>query len=69
VGIQSAPRRRREARVLIPETVKDPQKVRAGKASARKRWGETPRIVRLDALTDEQRRLVVALIDAAKKAA
>lgn len=40
-------------------------KVRAGTIGARTRWGE-PRVVRLDALTPEQRRLVLALVDAAK---
>jgi hypothetical protein len=45
---------------------KDPAKVRAGKASALKRWGELPRVVRLDELTMEQCRLVLALVDAAK---
>ena len=34
--------------------------------SARKRWGEFPRVVRLDSLTNEQKRLVLALVDAAK---
>ena len=36
----------------------------AGKAGMRARWGE-PRILRLDALTPAQRRIVLALIDAA----
>jgi hypothetical protein len=44
---------------------KDPAKVRAGRASAAKRWGSAPRVVRLDALTPDQRRLVLALINAA----
>lgn len=43
----------------------DPNKVKAGLASARKRWGE-PRRVRLDDLTPEQRRVVIALCDAFK---
>lgn len=46
---------------------KDPAKVRAGELGARKRWGD-PRVLRLDELTSEQRRLVLALVDAAKKA-
>ena len=44
---------------------KNPAKVRAGQISAEKRWGPR-RVVRLDSLTPEQRRLVLALIDAAK---
>ena len=51
----------------MPETVKDPQKVHAGRLGALKRWGE-PRVVRLDEMTPDQRRLVLALVDAAKKA-
>lgn len=50
------------------ERTKDPRRVAGGRAGARKRWGE-PRIVRLDELTAEQRRLVLALITAAKSAA
>jgi hypothetical protein len=34
--------------------------------AARTRWGEGPRIVRVSDLTVEQRRLVVALVDAAR---
>ena len=46
---------------------KDPRKVKAGKASARARWGnEPPRHIRLDELDAPARRLVVALIDAAR---
>ncbi len=45
---------------------KDPRKVRAGQIGARSRWGEEPRVVRLDELTAPQRRLVLALIDAAR---
>lgn len=46
---------------------KDPIKVRAGEIGARKRWGDHPtRVVRLDSLTPEQRRLVLALVAAAK---
>jgi hypothetical protein len=44
----------------------NPVKRRAGLAGARARWGDQPRIVRLDQLTSEQRRLVVALVEAAK---
>lgn len=50
------------------DVIKDPAKVAAGRAGARKRWGGQ-RILRLDQLTPEQRRLVLALIDAAKEAA
>lgn len=45
---------------------KDPTKVRAGQLGAQKRWGEQPRIVRLDDLTASQKRLVVALVEAAR---
>ncbi len=43
---------------------KDPLKVKAGRASARKRWGETPRIARLDQLDPRVRTAVLALIRA-----
>lgn len=46
---------------------KNPKKVEAGKKAAAARWGD-PRVVRLDELTPAQRRLVVALVDAAKEA-
>jgi hypothetical protein len=48
---------------------KDPAKVRAGQASARKRWGDTPRVVRIHDLTPPQRRLVLALVEAQRAAA
>jgi hypothetical protein len=48
---------------------KDPTKVRAGRIGAQTRWGDTPRVVRLDDLTAPQRRLVLALVDAARKEA
>jgi len=44
---------------------KNPTKQRAGQIGARRRWGD-PGIVRLDELTAPQRRLVLALVDAAK---
>jgi hypothetical protein len=48
-------------------TTKDPNKVRAGQLGGRARWGEhDARIVKLDALTIQQRFLVLALIRAAK---
>jgi hypothetical protein len=46
---------------------KNPAKVAAGKAGMRARWGAEPRIVRLDDLNPPQRRLVLALIEAARK--
>ena len=49
--------------------IKDPAKVRAGHIGARTRWGDAPRVVRLDALTAPQRRLVLALVDAARQEA
>jgi hypothetical protein len=48
--------------------LKDPAKVRVGMLGARARWGE-PRTVRIDDLTPDQRRLVLALIDAARQPA
>lgn len=49
---------------------KSPDKVKAGRAGAQVRWaGHTPRVVRLDALTAEQRRLVHALVEAAREEA
>lgn len=47
--------------------MKDPKRVAAGRKAAAARWGEA-RIVRLDDLTPAQRRLVLALVDAAKEA-
>ena len=46
----------------MPE--KKPVFVESGRRGARRRWGE-PRILRLDSLTPEQRRVVLALINAA----
>jgi len=48
---------------------KNAAKVRAGHIGARTRWGDTPRVVRLDELTAPQRRLVLALVDAARQEA
>ena len=46
---------------------KDPVKVRAGTIGAKARWdGHDTRVVRLGDLTPEQRRLVLALISAAR---
>lgn len=54
---------------MVSET-KDPTKVRAGTIGARTRWaGHEPRVIRLDDLTGPQRRLVLALVDAARKEA
>lgn len=47
---------------------KDPVKVRAGRAGALARWHGDRRTVRLGDLTAEQRRLVLALVDAARAA-
>ena len=44
---------------------KNPVLVEAGRRGAERRWG-LRRVVRLDDLTSEQRRLVLALVDAAK---
>lgn len=43
-------------------------KAEAGRIGAAKRWGDAPRVVRIADLTLEQRRLVQALIDAARAA-
>jgi hypothetical protein len=50
----------------VPTAIKDPKKQRAGLIGARNRWGD-PGVVRLDELTPEQRRLVLALVAAAKE--
>lgn len=44
---------------------KNPTFVEAGRKGALRRWGE-PKVVRLDDLTEDQRRLVRALIEAAR---
>ena len=46
---------------------KDPVLVEAGRRGAVRRWGPEPRVVRLDDLTSPQRRLVLALVDAARQ--
>lgn len=49
---------------------KSPERVKSGRAGAQARWaGHTARVVRLDALTPEQRRLVMALVEAARQEA
>ena len=50
---------------------KDPVFVESGRRGAEKRWSDpsTRVAVRIDDLTPEQRSLVLALVDAAKKAA
>lgn len=50
--------------MLPPE--KNATKQRVGRLGAAARWGPEPRVVRLDALSPEQRRLVLALVEAAK---
>ena len=47
-------------------TDKNPVKVRAGQVGARKRWGDYPRILRLDELPLEKRRIILALVDLGK---
>lgn len=44
---------------------KNAEKARAGRIGARRRWGD-PGVVRLDDLTPPQRRLVLALVEAAR---
>jgi hypothetical protein len=50
---------------------KDPAKVAAGRAGAVRRWGQPgsqpPRLVKIGDLTPPQRRLVLALIAAARQ--
>jgi hypothetical protein len=48
--------------------VKDPRLVAAGKAGMLARWGPA-RVVRLDELRPEYRRLILAMVEAAKAAA
>jgi hypothetical protein len=47
--------------------LKDPAKVRAGKAGMRARWG-APRVIRLDGLHPAVREAVAALIEAQRSA-
>lgn len=54
---------------LLDSPAKNPVKVRAEQIGARTRWGAEPRVLRLDELTGPQRRLVLALVDAARKEA
>lgn len=49
----------------VSDSPKNPVKQRAGQIGARRRWGE-PGVVRLDELTAPQRRLVMALVEAAR---
>ena len=55
----------------MPEAVlrtKDPTKVRAGHLGAERRWGPPgTRTVKIGDLTPEQRRLVLALVEAARE--
>lgn len=46
--------------------VKNPAKVRAGKAAMRKRWGP-PRVIRLDDLDPSQRAFIVELVEVARR--
>jgi hypothetical protein len=49
--------------------IKDPAKVRAGTIGAARRWADHDRrVVRLDALRPEARRLIISLIEAARAA-
>ena len=45
---------------------KDPAKVRAGRIGATVRWGDTPRVIRLDSLPPDQRRAIVAYLAVAQ---
>lgn len=56
--------------VDAPAAPKSPRRVQAGRESARRRWaGHTAKVVRLDSLSGEQRRLVLALVRAAREEA
>jgi hypothetical protein len=51
----------------VEGAIKDPKAVRRGRLGARARWdGHSPRVVSLGSFTAEQRRLILALVDAAK---
>ncbi len=56
----------RKAPLVTKDRPKDPAKVRAGKRGMATRWGPA-RIVRIADLTPSQRRLVVALVAAARQ--
>jgi hypothetical protein len=46
---------------------KSPSHVNRGRAGARKRWaGHAPVVVRLSSLPENQRRLIAAMVDAAR---
>jgi hypothetical protein len=47
--------------------IPDEKRVRAGKIAARARWGP-PRVIRLDTLEPPYRRLILAMVEAAKAA-
>jgi hypothetical protein len=51
---------------LVSATVKDPTKVRAGRAGSDKRWGP-PRVIRLDDLAPEQRAFIAELVEVARR--
>jgi hypothetical protein len=53
---------------MSPEEKPQPAWAEFGLRGARRRWGE-PRVVRIAELTPQQRRLVLALVDAARKEA
>lgn len=55
----------RRSRRLTPKPTVNTVLSEAGRRGARQRWGP-PRHARLDDLTPDQRRLVLALIDAAR---
>jgi hypothetical protein len=52
----------------LVSATKDPAKVRAGQLGALRRWGDTPRIVRLDSLDLHTRAAVLELIRAGANA-
>jgi hypothetical protein len=58
-------------RPFVVSATKDPVFVESGRRGAEKRWADPAKrvAVRIDDLTLEQRSLVLALIEAAKKAA
>lgn len=48
---------------LTEDRQKDPRKVDGGRKGARRRWGPQ-RVIRLDGLTEDQRRVVVDTVQA-----
>lgn len=52
----------------MTSTAKNPTKVRAGTIGARTRWGDTPRVVRLDTLHPRVAAAIAAMVRAEEEA-